>query len=91
MTRSDMHRDAMLRQFEAASYGSPTGRAMGVDPASEQSTERAATSASSTASPHAHGREKQHHGRSHHRVRDVMTTSVVTVDKMPPTRRSPPG
>ena len=73
MTRSEMHRDAMLRQFEAASYGSP-----------EQSTEREAAAASSTASPHAHGREKQHHGRSHHRVRDVMTTSVVTVDKMAP-------
>ncbi len=73
MTRSEMHRDAMLRQFGAASYGSP-----------EQPTERAAAAASSTASPHAHGREKQHHGRSHHRVRDVMTTSVVTVDKMAP-------
>ena len=84
MTRSDMHRDAMLRQFEAASYGSPSGRATGVDHTSEQSTERAATAASSTASPHAHGREKQHQGRWHHRVRDVMTTSVVTVDKMTP-------
>ena len=84
MTRSDMHRDAMLRQFEADSYGSPSGKATGVDHTSEQSTERAATAASSTASPHAHGREKQHHGRWHHRVKNVMTTSVVTVDKMTP-------
>ena len=86
MTRSDMHRDAMPRQFEAASYGSPTGRATGVDHASEQSTELAAASASSTANPHAHGREKQHHGRSHHRVRDVMTTTVVTVEKISASR-----
>jgi CBS domain-containing protein len=84
MTRSDMHRDAMLHQIEAASYGSPSGTATGVDHTSEQSTERAATAASSTASPHAHGKEKQHHGRWHHRVRDVMTTSVVTVEKVTP-------
>ena len=63
MTRSDMHRDAMLRQFEAASYGSPTGKATGVDHTAEQSTDWAATAAPSTASSLAHGREKQHHGR----------------------------
>ena len=28
--------------------------------------------------------EKQHHGRWHQRVRDVMTTSVVTADPMTP-------
>ena len=42
MTRSDMHRDAMLRQFEAAPYGSPTGRVTGVDHA--QCAEVSATS-----------------------------------------------
>ena len=30
------------------------------------------------------GPGKQHHGRWHHRVRDVMTTDVVTVDRITP-------
>jgi CBS domain-containing protein len=56
---------------------------------SEHSGERAAAKASSTAGPYARGGdtrggEGQHHGRCHHRVRDVMTTSVVTVDRMTP-------
>ena len=49
----------------------------------EHSGERAAK-ASLTAGPHARGGEGQHHGRRHHRVRDVMTAFVVTVDRMTP-------
>ncbi len=51
---------------------------------SEHSAERAAEKVSSTAGSYARGGEGQHHGRCHHRVRDVMTTSVVTVDGMTP-------
>jgi CBS domain-containing protein len=51
---------------------------------SEHSGERAAAKASLTAGPYAYGGEGQQHGRCHHRVRDVMTTSVVTVDRMTP-------
>ena len=51
---------------------------------SEHSGERAAAKASLTAGPYARGGEGQHHGRCHHRVRDVMTTFVVTVDRMTP-------
>jgi len=52
--------------------------------APEHSGERAAAEASLTAGPYARGREGQHHGRWHHRVRDVMTTAVVTADRMTP-------
>ena len=50
----------------------------------EHSGERAAAKGSLTAGPYPRGGEGQHHGRCHHRVRDVMTTSVVTVDRMTP-------
>ena len=92
MTRSDMHRDAMLRRLGVTYYESLYGRATAADVSRaldsvkdrtlEHSRERAASAASVTAGPHARGGGKQHHGRWHHRVRDVMTTSVVTVDRM---------
>ena len=50
---------------------------------SEHSGERAAK-ASLTTGPYARGGEGQRHGRWHHRVRDVMTTPVVTADWMTP-------
>jgi CBS-domain-containing membrane protein len=85
MTRSDIHRDAMLRHLGVTTYQeSPHGKATAVDHRLEHSAERAAAAASPAASPHAPGGRKQHSGRWHERVRDVMTTSVVTVDRMTP-------
>lgn len=84
MTRSDIHRDAMLHHLGAASYESPSGRTTGVDRTSRRSAKQAATASSLTAGPDARDGEKQHPGRWHQRVRDVMTTSVVTVDRMTP-------
>ena len=94
MTRSDIHRDAMVHHLGATYYESLHGRATAADVSRaldsvedhtlEHSRERAATAASVTAGPHARSGGKQHHGRWHHRVRDVMTTSVVTVDRMTP-------
>ena len=94
MTRSDIHRDAMLRRLGVTYYESLYGKATAADVSRAldsvaghtpgHSGERAATAASVTAGPHARGGGKQHHGRWHHRVRDVMTTSVVTVDRVTP-------
>jgi CBS domain-containing protein len=92
MTRSDMHRDAMLRRLGVTYYESLYGKATAADVSRAldsvaghrlgHSGERVAAAASRTASPHGHGGGKQHHGRWHHRVRDIMTTSVVTVDRV---------
>ena len=85
MTRNDMHHRAMLRQLEVTTYQeSPHGKATAVDHRLEHSGERAAAAASPAASPHAPGGGKQHPGRWHERVRDVMTTFVVTVNRMTP-------
>ncbi len=94
MTRTDMHRDAMLRRLGVTYYESLYGKATAADVSraldsvaghtSGHSGERAVTAGSVAASPHAHGGGKQHHGRWHHRVKDVMTTSVVTVDRVTP-------
>ena len=84
MTRSDMHRDAMLHHLGAASYESPSGRTTAVGRTSQRSAEQTATAPSLTAGPHARGGGKQHYGRWHQRVRDVMTASVVTADLMTP-------
>jgi CBS domain-containing protein len=85
MTRSDIHRDAMLRHLGVTTYQeSPRGKATALDHRLEHSAERAAAAASPAASPHARGGGKQRPGRWHERVRDVMTTSVVTVDRMTP-------
>ncbi len=94
MTRSDMHRDAMLRRLGVTYYESLYGKATAADVSRAldsvarqtlgHSGERALAAAPSTASAHAHSSGKQHHGRWHHRVRDVMTTPVVTVDRATP-------
>jgi CBS domain-containing protein len=94
MTRSDIHREAMLRRLGVTYYESLHGKATAADVSRalhsveghtlEHSRERAGTAASVTAGPHAHGEGKQHHGRWHHRVEDVMTTSVVAVERMTP-------
>ena len=88
MTRNDMYHRAMLRQLGVTTYQEPShGKATAVDHRLEHSAERAAAAASPAASPHAPGGGKQHPGRWHERVRDVMTTFVVTVDRMTPCKQ----
>lgn len=86
MSRRDIYLDAMLRHLGAAYYDSLHGRAApadvtrAVDQVAEHMGEQpaAATPVSRLASGHPAPR----HGHSHSRVRDVMTTSVVTVDRL---------
>jgi CBS domain-containing protein len=93
MNRSDAHFDAMLRHLGAAYYDSLHGRAAPADVAravdsiadhmGEEPVHRppAATHAAGHKDPVP---RRQHHGRFHSRVRDVMTTAVVTVDRITP-------
>jgi CBS domain-containing protein len=96
MSRRDEHFDAMLRHLGAAYYESLHGRASAADvsralDAIEEHTNEHSRSAGP---PHGHAGAARrphhadvnhvHHGRWHHRVRDVMTTSVVTVDRITP-------
>jgi CBS domain-containing protein len=83
-----MHLDGMLRHLGAAYYDSLYGRAAPAD------VTRAVNSVAEHmgempegAAPLAAERPPgppQHHGRFHSRVRDVMTTDVVTVDRITP-------
>ena len=92
MNRRDAHFDAMLRHLGAAYYESLHGRASTADVARalnsvEEHTGDHGTAAGTTSAKTAGDREpargaRQHHGRWHHRVRDVMTTSVITVDRI---------
>jgi len=84
MTQSDTHRDAMPHHLGAASHESRPGRTTELDRTPQPSAKQAATASSPAIGPHVRGGEKQYHGRSHHRVRDVMTTPVVTVERMTP-------
>jgi CBS domain-containing protein len=93
MNRRDAHLDAMLRHLGAAYYDSLHGRAAqsDVDRAigsvaghlGEEPPKRPAAPKFAAAAHHGPGRQ-QHGGRWHSRVRDVMTTSVVTVDRITP-------
>jgi CBS domain-containing protein len=93
MTRADTHTDAMLRHLGAAYYESLHGRASAADVARARAAveEHLAEQPPATTRPHAgkqagsevHG-IPHHHGRFHSRVRDVMTTDVVTVDRITP-------
>src|SRR5690242_15404235 len=95
MSRNDAHLDAMLRHLGAAYYDSLQGRAAqadvtrAVDCVAGQLGEEfpgqpVAASTATTGQPHPGTRHHQHRGRWHSRVRDVMTTSVVTVDRITP-------
>jgi CBS domain-containing protein len=94
MSRNDAHLDAMLRHLGAAYYDSLHGRAAQADVAraldsvADQLGEefpRHPAGAGTAAAGHGPGnKHHQHHGRWHSRVRDVMTTSVVTVDRITP-------
>src|SRR5215472_7584899 len=99
MNRRDAHLDGMLRHLGAAYYDSLHGRAAPADVAraldsvaeqvGEQSVKHPAA-ARHAAAGHAAGGHKrsvagpERHGRWHSRVRDVMTTSVMSVDRITP-------
>jgi CBS-domain-containing membrane protein len=93
MTSRDAHLDAMLRHLGAAYYESLHGRASAADVAraraaiEESMAEQPGTAARPVASRKYGGtppNEAHHHGRWHSTVRDVMTTDVVTVDRITP-------
>jgi CBS domain-containing protein len=93
MARTDVHFDAMLRHLGAAYYESLHGRATRTDVAraldtveehlNEHSAHPAPAGASAHPHPAHHGHEVRHR-RWARRVSDVMTTSVVTVDRITP-------
>jgi len=95
MARTDIHLDAMLRHLGAAYYESLHGRATRADVTRALTTveehlgEVGHRPPSGRHPAHGHGTE-QHGDRRQHpqgwsrRVRDVMTTSVVTVDRITP-------
>jgi CBS domain-containing protein len=94
MNRRDAHFDAMLRHLGAAYYESLHGRATAADVAralgsvEEHVGEPVPEAASGATAAHPPGQggeeDARHHPRWHRRVRDVMTTSVVTVDRITP-------
>ena len=95
MARTDIHFDAMLRHLGAAYYESLHGRATRADvtralnTVAEHLGEVGHRPPSGRHPAHGHGTE-QHGDRRQHpqgwsrRVRDVMTTSVITVDRITP-------
>jgi len=100
MPRTDIHVDAMLRHLGAAYYESLHGRASHADVARaletveehlHEETQRPASGrtgdARHTAQKHRIGEEKDRPSHPHgwsRRVGDVMTTSVITVDRITP-------
>jgi CBS domain-containing protein len=95
MNRRDAYLDGMLRHLGAAHYESLHGRASASDVAravsfvDEHAGEAAAQRPAEATAPHAGDTADRragagHHGRWHRRVRDVMTTAVVTVDLTTP-------
>src|SRR5215831_431296 len=95
MSRNDAHLDAMLRHLGAAYYDSLHGRAAQADVAraldsvadhlgEEFPRHPAAASTVAAGQGDPGSKHHHHHGRWHSRVQDVMTTSVVTVDRITP-------
>jgi CBS domain-containing protein len=93
MNRRDAHLDAMLRHLGAAYYDSMHGRAArtdvrrALDSVAEHLDEKPVEHPA-RARPASAGRggagQANRHGEGHSRVRDIMTTSVVTVDRITP-------
>ncbi len=93
MARNDLYLDAMLRHLGAAYYESLHGRATrsdvtrALDTVEEHLNEQAGSPPAAGAVPRQH---PEHHGagpyhrRWARRVRDVMSTSVVSVDRITP-------
>jgi CBS domain-containing protein len=86
MTRDDRHLDAMTRQLGAAYHGPPHGRAgqPGGGSAAGTMGHKPAIPGQRARPSEGHRRPPAHHGRWHSRVRDVMTTDVVTVHRVTP-------
>jgi CBS domain-containing protein len=91
MARTDIYLDAMLRHLGAAYYESLHGRATrsdvarALDTVEERLNEQPARPARTSARPHlAPSDGETRHHRWARRVSDVMTTSVVTVDRITP-------
>ncbi len=92
VTRQDIHLDAMLRHLGAAYYDSLHHRAAPDDVSravAQVATELGEKPATGRKEPRSPAGQREHHppshrGRWHSRVRDVMTTSVVTVDRITP-------
>ena len=91
MTRNDLHLDAMLRHLGAAYYEATQGRATRADVTRALDTvaEHLNEKPSHTASPRSEhrrppGDRRPYTHRWARRVEDVMTTSVVTVDRITP-------
>jgi CBS domain-containing protein len=93
MTRDEAQLDAMLRHLGAAYYESLHGRASAADVArARAAVEESMAEQPGTAARPGRGRKQagtppaqaHHHGRWHSTVRDVMTTDVVTVDRITP-------
>lgn len=98
MSRSDTHLDAMLRHLGAAYYESLHGRASPADVARARTAIEECMAERPGTATQAGDHKKQggtpptkahHHGRWHSTVRDVMTTGVVTIDRITLTRRLP--
>ena len=90
MSRSDLHLDAMLRHLGAAYYDSLQGRAdeRDVSRAVARVADRMSQKADTTAATRATGPSEdgpvRHQGKHHSSAGDLMTTSVVSVDRITP-------
>ena len=84
MTRTDTHLDAMLRHLGAAYYESLHGRAARSDVARALDTVEERLGEQGPPAPKAPHREELRKRRWARRVSDVMTTTVVTVDRITP-------
>lgn len=90
MSRDDLHLEAMLRHLGAAYYDSLHGRAdeKDVSRAVTQVADRMGENAGRRTAARATGQPEhgaaQHHGKHHSGAGDLMTTSVVSVDRITP-------
>jgi CBS domain-containing protein len=98
MSRKDVHLDAMLRHLGAAYYDSLHGRATPPDVTraanqvalemGEQAVARHVPPDPRAGESHRavgpYHRPAMHHGRWHSRVRDIMTTDIVAIDRITP-------
>jgi CBS domain-containing protein len=75
MPRSEVHQDGLARELGVTHYESARGKAAASEPPEHG------------ASVQARGAGKRHYGRYQQRVRDVMTTPVVTVTLRTPYKR----
>ena len=80
MPRRDVHRDALAHELGATHYKSAHDKAAAAGLAESHPPERGVHR-------HAGSEGRQHHGRWQQRVRDVMTTPVVTVELRTPYKR----